>query len=440
MHISLTNKIALLFTVSLTLITSVILFVFTLEVYNTNKNLFVQRGNIAVQELLYKTENLLQLGLSPNEFFGYKTLCQNLVDSTEGLTYVALLNENGTVLFESEPNQNQHQQASLLTASNISTQDSKYLIKKALPSSTGQQHYIIGTIDQQLLESKLTAFLIKMLIYAILIISIGVGLMIHFLNNNLGKPINSLINHIRNIELGSHQGAHWDLLKRKDELSTVAITFNAMMSRLSDSQHSLAESHLKLKKLTNELEERVESRTKSLNKANKRLYSLARTDPLTGFYNRTKLEELLSARFENAKKNGHRFAILMADLDRFKYINDNFGHAAGDHALKTIGKRILNSLRQRDSAYRIGGDEFTFIIEDYASQDSLVRVAEKIKYAVEKPIYYNGHCLSLGVSIGIAFLSKEIDCDAEGLLSFADKAMYEAKTQGLDYVISTHKI
>ncbi|WP_409440129.1 diguanylate cyclase [Psychromonas sp. GE-S-Ul-11] len=436
MPISLTSKIAILFTVSLTLITSIILFVFTIEVYNTNKNLFIQRGDIAVQELIYKTERLLQLGLLPNEFFGYEALCQKLVDNTEGLIYAALIDENGKVLFESTPLNNQ--QTTISKPNHFISQDNQYLIKKSLPPVTQQQHYIIATIDQHLLESKLTEFLIKMLMYASLIIFTGVILMIHFLRNNLGKPINSLINHIRNIDLDSQQGTHWDLLRRRDELSTVAITFNAMMSRLSNSQNSLADSNLKLQKLTNELEERVESRTKSLNKANKRLYSLARTDPLTGFHNRTKLEELLSTRFENAKKRGHHFAVLMADLDRFKYINDNFGHAAGDTALKTIGARILTSLRQRDSAYRVGGDEFIFIIEDHTNTNSLVKVAEKIKVAVEKPIHHEGQILSLGVSIGIAFLSKEVDCDAEGLLSFADKAMYQAKTKGLDYVISEY--
>ncbi|RBW46929.1 hypothetical protein DS885_06140 [Psychromonas sp. B3M02] len=438
MSTSISNKITLLFTVSLTLTASVILFIFTLEVYNTNKTLFSQRGDVAVQELLYKTERLLALGLLPNEFFGYDILCQKLVEQTEGITYVALVDASGQVIYESTPPVSQPLKSSL--TDNIMDQDDQYLIKKPLPPLVHNQHYIIAEIDEPLLESKLTHFLLKMLTYATIIISIAVILMIHFLRNNLGKPISSLINHIRNIELDSQQGTQWDLLKRKDELSTVAITFNAMMNRLSNSRKSLAESHLKLQNLTNELEDRVESRTRSLNKVNKRLYTLARTDQLTGFYNRLKLEELLSKRFAQAKQSGHHFSILMADLDRFKYINDNFGHAAGDHALKTIGERILNSLRQRDSAYRIGGDEFTFIIEDYASQDSLVRVAEKIKYAVEKPIYYNGHCLSLGVSIGIAFLTKEIDCNAEGLLSFADKAMYEAKTQGLDYVISTHKI
>ena len=436
MPISLTSKIATLFTVSLILITSIILFIFTLEVYNTNKNLFIQRGDVAVQELIYKTERLLQLGLLPNEFFGYDALCQKLVDSTEGITYTALINENGKILFQSTP-LDKHK-STLSKPEHFIPQDNQYLIKKPVPPVIQQQHYIIATIDQHLLESKLADFLIKMLMYAALIILIGVSLVIHFLRNNLGKPIKSLINHIRSIDLGSQQGAQWDLLKRKDELSTVAITFNAMMSRLSNSQNSLADSHLALQKLTNELEERVESRTKSLNKANKRLYSLARTDPLTGFHNRTKLEELLNVRFENAKRKGHHFAVLMADLDRFKYINDNFGHAAGDTALKTIGARIMTSLRQRDSAYRVGGDEFIFIIEDYTNINSLTKIAEKIKDAVEKPIHHDGHILSLGVSTGIAFLTKGMHCDAEGLLSFADKAMYQAKTQGLDYVISEH--
>lgn len=430
MPTSLTSKIAILFAVSLSLISSVILFIFSLQVYNSNKNLFIQSGHVAAQELEHKTEQLLQLGLLPKEFFGYEALCQKLVDDTEGIVYAALVNGQGNTIFQSStPLSEQSEKTKLADID-------EYKITQLLPNTIRDEYAIVIIVDQMFLETKLTNFITKMVIYAGSIILLGLIIVIVFLRSNLGKPIESLITHIKHIELNDHNNENWDLLIRKDELGIVAKTFNAMMLRLLNSQNSLEKSNQKLQKLTNELESRVESRTKALNEANKKLYSMARVDTLTGFSNRRKLEELLTSRFENAQRHGHNFSILMADLDKFKLLNDNYGHAAGDYALKTIGARILGVMRGRDSVYRIGGDEFVFIIEGHTDISSLISVANKIKHAVEEPIFYHTNRLSLGISIGIAVKNQDINVDANALLSYADQAMYQAKKQGLDYVIS----
>jgi diguanylate cyclase (GGDEF)-like protein len=88
--------------------------------------------------------------------------------------------------------------------------------------------------------------------------------------------------------------------------------------------------------------------------------------------------------------------------------------------------------------FRVGGDEFVFIIEEYPDFSALITVLEKIKHSVDEPIFFNGKQMPLGISIGVACITKGISCSAHELLSFADEAMYKAKKQGVDYVISNN--
>lgn len=431
---SLQSRIAIFFISSLTLILLIILWLFSSEVYNYNKKLFIQIGNNSAEELAYKSDRLLQLGLLPTEFYGYDALCQKITDDTEGVIYVALIDHNNEIIFQGGDLSD--------TAFNMEDYDTdfttvtnEYIIRKPLEITNHQPNYIILVIDQHLIENKLTQFLYEMLLYSGAVILVGILCVFYFLRSNLGKPIDSLIMHIKSVDMEPLSDENWDLLKRKDELSTVARTFHNMMKRLSRSQIALTESNSQLIELTNELESRVKLRTNELEKANKKLLSIAHIDDLTGLMNRRKLDDFLNDRFESAKRNNHAFAVLMADLNKFKALNDECGHAAGDFALQTIGRRILSSLRITDSVFRVGGDEFVFLIVKYDSLADLLVVLEKIKYVVDDPIIYNGLQLPLGISIGAACMTDTKDCEATDLLLLADAAMYEAKDQGVDYII-----
>ena len=121
--------------------------------------------------------------------------------------------------------------------------------------------------------------------------------------------------------------------------------------------------------------------------------------------------------------------VMFIDLDGFKAINDEHGHATGDNVLIEVGKRITENLRQTDTVARIGGDEFMVVLTNIKENKAIERVAVKIINSVMQPIYYNFHSLKVTASIGIALYPQHGD-SSEELLKKADKAMYEVKNSG----------
>jgi diguanylate cyclase (GGDEF)-like protein len=122
---------------------------------------------------------------------------------------------------------------------------------------------------------------------------------------------------------------------------------------------------------------------------------------------------------------------LFIDLDRFKPINDRFGHAAGDALLTAVATRLNESVRSGDLVSRFGGDEFLVLCSKLAGQHQGMEIAERIQLALARPFEIDGVALSISCSIGIAFYSSnEEEIDAESLIGYADLAMYEAKRNG----------
>lgn len=157
---------------------------------------------------------------------------------------------------------------------------------------------------------------------------------------------------------------------------------------------------------------------------------LAHHDPLTSLPNR----RLLFARMEHgidvARREGKKFALLMLDLDRFKHINDSFGHLAGDQLLQQVAERLTLRLRKIDTVARLGGDEFTVMLEDIAHPEDAARVADLIIADLSEPwqLPHYGE-VRIGVSIGIS-LYPQHGSTPETLLQQADTALYLAKAQG----------
>lgn len=432
MPLSLRSKILALFIFGLSLILLLVVMVFSSEVYSRYKELMIQRGSNTAQQLAHRTERLLQLGLRPKEFVGYDKLCQELVDDAEEVVFAALIDGKGNQLFHGgEFPLPSAEQLFIDPFSNIN----EFTITIELQSYYGLKSSVLVIVDQHFLHQKVLDFVKSVLAYSVGIISIGIVIVLFHLRSNLGKPLDSLVTHIQEVDLNEPPDLNWEMLQRKDELGIVARTFNQMIGRLSQSQHSLAESNTELLSLTEDLERRVQMRTKELEQANRRLRSIAHSDALTGFSNRWSFEEVLESRFEHAKRYGHSFAILLIDLDGFKKVNDDYGHSAGDQVLVNIGQRVRSSLRGGDSVFRIGGDEFVFIVEDYTDWPVLRDVIEKAKSAVLEPTYYQGIKISVGVSIGVSTLKSDESRNAHELVALADEAMYEAKRQGKSYMV-----
>jgi diguanylate cyclase (GGDEF)-like protein len=159
------------------------------------------------------------------------------------------------------------------------------------------------------------------------------------------------------------------------------------------------------------------------------LSQLALHDPLTGLPNRSLFMDRLGQALRRLDRQDRVLAVLFVDLDRFKVINDRFGHAAGDETLLAVGTRLREVLRPSDTVARLGGDEFVVLCEDLESDGAAVRVAERVLAALDRPIVCNGHDVVSSASIGIA-LSGRAGATADALLRDADMAMYRAKETG----------
>ena len=154
-------------------------------------------------------------------------------------------------------------------------------------------------------------------------------------------------------------------------------------------------------------------------------------DALTGLPNRFLFFERLSQVVAAARRErGAAFAVLFLDCDRFKLINDSFGHLAGDGLLISLSRRLSQHLRPGDMLARLGGDEFAVLVECEGVPESALRLAERLHEACRQPMAIESQDLFLGVSIGIALARGGVYRDAHAVLRDADIAMYRAKDQG----------
>jgi diguanylate cyclase (GGDEF)-like protein/PAS domain S-box-containing protein len=155
-------------------------------------------------------------------------------------------------------------------------------------------------------------------------------------------------------------------------------------------------------------------------------------DALTGLPNRTMLFEKLERAIEESRAGGVKLALMLMDLDRFKEVNDTFGHQFGDALLKQVSFRLQNQLRGDDFAARLGGDEFAVVLPHVADSTTAATTARRILGTLEQPFVIDGQVLEVGGSIGIA-LFPEHGGDARTLLRRSDVAMYAAKQKQSGY-------
>ncbi|WPC72614.1 diguanylate cyclase [Vibrio porteresiae] len=200
------------------------------------------------------------------------------------------------------------------------------------------------------------------------------------------------------------------------EFVILAKFFNQMKVSLQDTTYS-----------KEELQSEVERQTYKLEKQKERLRFLSEKDALSGLLNRRALKEHLNQAITQARRTHLNLAVLFIDLDKFKQINDSFGHDAGDRVIIAISDRLRANLRESDFCGRFGGDEFIVCLDLLTNFNGVKEKAMQLIEKLSEPILVDEDCeVSVGASIGIALYPLQ-GLDAVTLIRVADKAMYQAK-------------
>ncbi|MGD1716169.1 GGDEF domain-containing response regulator [Dapis sp. BLCC M172] len=240
-----------------------------------------------------------------------------------------------------------------------------------------------------------------------------------------GQPLEALLNHSLGIPILTSDKALLDFIHPNGKLGVAEITVGKTewqgetvdiicLRDVSDRQKVMEELEVALTK-QKELSEELEKQ--------------ATTDGLTNIYNRRQIMKLAAQEFDRSIRYQHPFSILMMDIDKFKIINDTYGHQIGDRVIIEMVKAVLKNIRKVDILGRLGGDEFMAILPE-TNQKQAVEVAERICLGMrEIEITFEAEIIKVYTSIGVASYSEEI-INLEDMISYADKALYQAKRGG----------
>jgi diguanylate cyclase (GGDEF)-like protein len=165
------------------------------------------------------------------------------------------------------------------------------------------------------------------------------------------------------------------------------------------------------------------------------LQRLSRHDALTGLLNRRAMEEALDGQLQRSRRTSQPFAVMMLDLDHFKRINDQHGHAVGDLALKHVAQLLQQAMRATDSLARFGGEEFIVLMPNAALSQAEPVAEELRRLLAGSPLMHDASDVTLSVSVGVAQW-RDAEDDASRLLSRADAALFQAKVQGRNRVVA----
>jgi diguanylate cyclase (GGDEF)-like protein len=180
------------------------------------------------------------------------------------------------------------------------------------------------------------------------------------------------------------------------------------------------------------------SRQAALTIENAKLFAkvedMALKDTLTGLYNRRYFQQILDYELNRAKRYHQPISLIFLDVDHFKKINDNYGHSAGDHFLKQIANKFASLVRTTDLAARYSGDEFVAVLPATHRDGSTILAQRILEALSQHPVVIRGTTVQISVSIGVVTYEDLEGIGSMGLISRADKAMYEAKTQGRNCV------
>jgi two-component system, cell cycle response regulator len=208
-----------------------------------------------------------------------------------------------------------------------------------------------------------------------------------------------------------------------DDYITKPINFPELEARVR--------SMLRIKRLQDELD----SKNRELEDVNKRLRKLSITDGLTELFNHRHVHELLHEEYERSKRSGDAMAVAMLDLDRFKQVNDTYGHPTGDVILYETARILRETAREIDMVGRYGGEEFIVILPG-SDEDAAAQFAERVRVAIAEHIFRDEETeVQMTMSGGVASYPHDDGDDPDLLIKRADEALYHAKNSGRDRII-----
>lgn len=163
---------------------------------------------------------------------------------------------------------------------------------------------------------------------------------------------------------------------------------------------------------------------------------LSVTDALTGLYNRRHFDNMIEREFLRAKRYSNDLSIALMDIDYFKKVNDTYGHLCGDYILKEVAYLILENFRKTDMVFRYGGEEILVILTETPLEKAVIPL-ERLRKSIENyPFNYDGQDIRITISIGAESINPEIS-DYEELINNADRALYQAKENGRNKVVTS---
>jgi len=278
------------------------------------------------------------------------------------------------------------------------------------------------------IETAVNAMMAKVLPWSVFGIIIAI-LAAYFLTRWITRPINTLAANASRLELQSAEG----ILGKVPEHSPMEVrqlweSLSMLINRLRSSNNEIVE-------LNDSLKKKVEEATAELRNANARLQELSAKDYLTEIGNRRYFENALNEAL--SKPRAEDIGIMLLDVDNFKLINDNYGHAAGDYVLTRVAEELYKSTRPGDIVARYGGDEF--VAHFLCDEETLLRRAEHLRRSVEKaPFIWNGKEIHVTLSIGVMSQKYNSSISIDELMSAADHAMYQSKQTGRNKVSKYH--
>lgn len=218
-------------------------------------------------------------------------------------------------------------------------------------------------------------------------------------------------------------------------LTILILFFGILLREIKEKNILLTRTNFKLKRLSSELEKRVDEKTKSLEEANEKLNYLATTDFLTKIYNRRFFDEVMKSEIEKAQRYNSDLSFIMFDIDYFKNINDTFGHKVGDEVLIFLAKLIKDNIRKIDIFSRIGGEEFAIILPS-TNLEKTKELAIKLKNLVQNhALIIDNQEIKITISIGLSTFNETTQTYDE-IFKIADKNLYKAKNSGRNIIVS----